>query len=762
MGNSSKGQIAVFVIIGLVVLFLAAFLIYNASTKQKISSEEKTNIISFDKDTNSLQSYFDLCSRESIIDANEEYGINEENKAQYESYVAGRIKNCMSDVLGELKKTGYSIEEGALTAKVMFYDSTISVAINYALTVSYDKSKFSLEEYKLSFPKEVYISTLKLESEDILLPSSDKRATLLFSKGTVATDANGNKVDKLGIKLIDKNFDGLENSIVAGNLVYEGLPDKTTFSQPVEISIDFREKDLPDVVDEDSLSIAWWDEEYQIWRALKTKVENGRATAQTTHFTKFAVILACGDSEPLKEIIAPTLYQQEYSYNVPAPTNLQDKQAVENYNKKLSEVNSKFCSASGNPYWQKNADGTITPTKAELIKIINNDPEKISPTVQEIQEKITYGLDPSCATHMVPAYCFCDANGQNCQPEIKGEQQWMRDIKDANLMIGVNLFEPTAERCSNTAKVVEDKGFIGYNNENCIPGRTDDGDGDNKIFGISFQGDGNSCVVDSDDWLTIIYDNVNCKDTHELIPAKEGAELDILSLIAGKEEGYCARCIPKIVLKAEGCVALYSHLCSPSQVGKFNNIKLNNEDRCAECVLDANGQYTYSKIVDNGNCGSRMTAPISEQSCPNSCFIRTLPDSQTGTLIANYETSGECAGCPKIAISDNTKFGETCNTAVYTVLKLDGCKVMIGDNDPACYFKLGIGNENKEGICGVVYDVSGLTDLRAQCDPSRYTLYKDCIPPVKRTKSCQNVNGLWKCLEDGSSTPICEVCAVRE
>ena len=79
-----------------------------------------------------------------------------------------------------------------------------------------------------------------------MLTSADGKAQLVIPKGVKITDENGVPIDYLGIRVNDLHFDGLENKYSVGQTIYDHFPDGLIFSEPVKLSIEFREKDIPD------------------------------------------------------------------------------------------------------------------------------------------------------------------------------------------------------------------------------------------------------------------------------------------------------------------------------------------------------------------------------------------------------------------------------------------------------------------------------------------------------------------------------------
>ena len=207
-----KGQLTLILIIGLLLIIVATFVFVRVNQEKKdVIQSSSTDQISFELKKENFQDYFDQCSRDSIITANEEYGIRESNKAEYENYVSIKVKYCMDPLLADFKKINYNIDEGTVNTKVSFHEDTISVNVDYPISITKDEIGFDFETYKITFPRENFIRVVSMDDHEVLLPSTDKRAQIIVPAQTSITDSNGNPITSLSIKLIDKNFDGLEN-----------------------------------------------------------------------------------------------------------------------------------------------------------------------------------------------------------------------------------------------------------------------------------------------------------------------------------------------------------------------------------------------------------------------------------------------------------------------------------------------------------------------------------------------------------------------
>jgi len=68
-------------------------------------------------------------------------------------------------------------------------------------------------------------------------------------------------------------------------------PDGTVFKKPVKITISYKGADLRGI-DEDEISIYWWNPERSYWEKVESKVDKAKKTvsAEVWHFSRYALI----------------------------------------------------------------------------------------------------------------------------------------------------------------------------------------------------------------------------------------------------------------------------------------------------------------------------------------------------------------------------------------------------------------------------------------------------------------------------------------
>jgi hypothetical protein len=149
--------------------------------------------------------------------------------------------------------------------------------------------------------------------EDITATSSDGKLTLRISKNTFALDANGEPLTAINIIDVDPLVKSpplippTDHFLI---YIYEFLPDAASFSEPIEIEINYNTSDLPKSHDELTLQMCTLSGVPNEWEVLPglSDTETNTVICPTNHLSIYALIAA-----PLEEATST-------SQPMPAPT----------------------------------------------------------------------------------------------------------------------------------------------------------------------------------------------------------------------------------------------------------------------------------------------------------------------------------------------------------------------------------------------------------------------------------------------------------
>ncbi len=304
-----KSQLSLFIIIGFILLIFVGFFIFTLSGKGQNQFEfnQKKALTELAMKTD-VEKTITSCIKYSTEETMSETGIRQETIGQYEQLLESQIKSCTLPILTRIKEQGYNVYEGEISVEAEINPDTIIVDINYPLKIEKDSQKIEFNEFHYSFERSNTIRVPNgITDREIRLVSSNGKAELKIPQGVKITDEEGNPVENIGIKVLDLHFDGLDNNVIIGQLVYENFPDKTTFSEPIELSIEFDEKDIPEGYTRENLRIAFWDEEDGMWYAPPTEIKDNLAIANITHFSEWAI--SAGSPTLIQTIIFKQRFQ---------------------------------------------------------------------------------------------------------------------------------------------------------------------------------------------------------------------------------------------------------------------------------------------------------------------------------------------------------------------------------------------------------------------------------------------------------------------
>jgi len=140
--------------------------------------------------------------------------------------------------------------------------------------------------------------------------------TVTIAKGTMTEDDDGDPLDTLQITA-DDNPPAPPNDAGIIGLAYELGPSGASFDPAITISFSYDPDEIPAGVDEEELTLAYYDEDDDRWVELDSTVdtEAHTVTASVEHFTTFTVIGNEAESEEEAEIEAEPEPEAE-----PAPT----------------------------------------------------------------------------------------------------------------------------------------------------------------------------------------------------------------------------------------------------------------------------------------------------------------------------------------------------------------------------------------------------------------------------------------------------------
>ncbi|MBI3033538.1 hypothetical protein HYY72_00065 [Candidatus Woesearchaeota archaeon] len=301
-----RGQVTIFIAIGLLIIVLAGIFILATQPKKPVSA---LNQASLEQSGLDVQQYVKTCLQQKLSEA-KEFGLKEQLRQVQEAYIQEQLRQC-SD-FSEFEKQGLTVKAGEPKAEVILTGQVLMVSVNYPITVRKGDAEISMGKFNEYIKRD---STLQLRQDTTLtssrrtLTTDDGRAQITIPQTALITK-DGQQIDGLSMRIIDKNFNSLDNPVVYTGVAYEGLPEGAKFEPGIELTIKYDPGKLPGVPEE-SLAIAYYDEEKGIWTVLDSRVDTSSktVTATITHFTKFAIVYGCTGTDNEQAIDLGFLYK---------------------------------------------------------------------------------------------------------------------------------------------------------------------------------------------------------------------------------------------------------------------------------------------------------------------------------------------------------------------------------------------------------------------------------------------------------------------
>jgi hypothetical protein len=295
-----SGKITLYLIIGLVLLILISgfFSFRNKESTDELKQEvdEKASLTGL---RGNAKQYIDDCLAQSTIKAIDFIGILDTEEL-IENYINLKLLNCLDD-FDNFKVAGYDVSFEKPVAKVTINDEQVFVELLFPVVLSTGKEYLSLNEYQYRFNTKVTQNTPNglLKSGTTLL-SEDKDFVLKVESDTKVKDNYGNNVESFSIKTQDKHFQNLDNSVVIGQIAYEGDPNGLHFDPAVKVQIRIDKQDIPFGYGNDDPKVGWYDKSSDIWRTYQScgvteDKDYVYYCGLVDHFTPIAVV-TCGTS----------------------------------------------------------------------------------------------------------------------------------------------------------------------------------------------------------------------------------------------------------------------------------------------------------------------------------------------------------------------------------------------------------------------------------------------------------------------------------
>ncbi|MBI3052010.1 hypothetical protein HYY74_06175 [Candidatus Woesearchaeota archaeon] len=278
-----KGQLALVMLLMLVAIILLGLAKLYADSSAARQPQDASIL---NQQALATKALVNSCLEQSLLEARRQYG---DDKQLIEAHVNNYLPLCV----GRPDASGVYFEAGIPASTVIVTDDSAAASLDYPITLGLGASRHELRQFSY-FLNAKRDATLPVSGGGLTLLSPDSQAEFRFS-GDVAATLAGQPVSQVAVKLTSRTANGMVNTPVLGNFVYDALPDGAGFSRPVTITIRYEPDMLPPGYDEDTLAIAYYDRNLDAWRSLESVVDKAarKVTAQAPHFTTFAIVKSC-------------------------------------------------------------------------------------------------------------------------------------------------------------------------------------------------------------------------------------------------------------------------------------------------------------------------------------------------------------------------------------------------------------------------------------------------------------------------------------
>ncbi len=294
--STKRGQsMAIFLLLGLMLFFAIGFMVI---VKQVVQDKHIDEISYRAAGASSFKEHMEDCLRYEALNAIDKYGVLEGQDVYLAAEVRRKLPGCIEWDFYE--EQGYDIDAGTPAIDVQISEDAVLVDMTYLVSGTDSTGQFTIDELNFYLPRE-NTALLSFDGNDcteneVAIVSTDGDAELVIPRGTTVTDSDGNPVEEIGVRMLERDFNDLDNPLAIGMVVYEVVP-HVTFSKPVSLKVWYRQKDVPSTIVEKDIRLAQYDSTTGLWYSVPTEVDdtNNILEAKFTHFSPFTPVERCAD-----------------------------------------------------------------------------------------------------------------------------------------------------------------------------------------------------------------------------------------------------------------------------------------------------------------------------------------------------------------------------------------------------------------------------------------------------------------------------------
>ena len=302
-----RGQVAIFIILGVILLFLFLGMLFYFS--QGGFKPSTTPLVSFSEDVEAFKALRDSCLQKNFLEAKTLFGVDENTitQSKYEAYFKNEFPICMNKEIPKFSTaTKIKVAVTDFSSAVKISPDAITVEANYPVTLTKAGQTEPLSEFSFSWKKErklvVPIGPGGIAGEDIILKSPDQKIELRIPASTTVRTQSGQAVTSIEVEVVDRFFNDMANPLMLSSTAY-GFSDLTFSSPGAILTVKYESSDIPPNTDETQLKISYYNPTLKVWVAWPSTVDTVKktVTAYVTHLSNYSDIV-CGNENNLPQI----------------------------------------------------------------------------------------------------------------------------------------------------------------------------------------------------------------------------------------------------------------------------------------------------------------------------------------------------------------------------------------------------------------------------------------------------------------------------
>ncbi|MFH2019924.1 MAG: hypothetical protein ABIJ34_00770 [archaeon] len=304
-----KAQMSIFVIVGIVItIVIGSYFMMRLTDQQNNLGQASDYVFEMGSKQSSLNAIMQECLKQHVIAGELEYGLHRTwSTSPIREYIKTNLPGCIQTFVTQ---QGYKMTAGELEVVVDIQQESVVVDVHYPIMLVKQDTILRFEQQTYTFPR---MTMEKIDPEKTTrVVSADGTMIVEIPPGTIAT-LNGEPVETVGLKQLDREFNGLRNSVTGGMLAFNGYPHGTRFSKPITVIHFYKDEDVPVGVNEEDLRLGYYDDVSKIWKSLPTIVDpdKNKMVMQTIHFSaQPGLLVQCTEGATWTAITEKLVYER--------------------------------------------------------------------------------------------------------------------------------------------------------------------------------------------------------------------------------------------------------------------------------------------------------------------------------------------------------------------------------------------------------------------------------------------------------------------